>query len=162
VKHSQLTFSKILVPYDGSKYAEKALNKAVNLAEVMKGPEIIILNIMEEIPVPPALFTTRVRHHKTGEGTSLSTYFRDLQTDMRHKMMGTLEEIKQKYKNSVRIRTAVLVGRPEHKIVEFANRHNVNLIVMGSRGLKGISRFVMGSVSRNVSERAKCTVMIVK
>jgi nucleotide-binding universal stress UspA family protein len=33
---------------------------------------------------------------------------------------------------------------------------------MGSRGLKGISRFVMGSVSRNVSEKAKCTVMIVK
>ena len=76
--------------------------------------------------------------------------------------MGTLEEIKQKYKNSERIRTAVLVGRPEHKIVEFANRRNVDLIVMGSRGLKGISRFVMGSVSRNVSERAKCAVMIVK
>jgi nucleotide-binding universal stress UspA family protein len=159
---SQLTFSKILVPHDGSKYAEKALNKAVNLAKVMKGSEIIILNIMEEIPIPPTLFTTRVRHHKTGEDTTLSTYFRDLQTDMRHKMMGTLEEIKQKYKNSVRIRTAVLVGRPEHKIVEFANRHNVDLIVMGSRGLKGISRFVMGSVSRNVSEKAKCTVMIVK
>jgi hypothetical protein len=45
--------------------------------------------------------------------------------------------------------------------MEFANRHNVDLIVMGSRGLKGISRFVMGSVSRNVSERAKCTVMII-
>jgi nucleotide-binding universal stress UspA family protein len=89
-------------------------------------------------------------------------YFRDLQTDMRHKMMDTLEELKQKYKDSVRIRTAVLVGRPEPKIVEFANRHNVDFIVMGSRGLKGISRFVMGSVSRNVSERAKCTVMIVK
>ena len=157
-----MTFSKILVPYDGSKYAERALNKVVNLAKMMKGSEIIILNIMEEIPVPPALFTTRVRHHKTGENTTLSMYFRDLQTDMRHKMMDTLEELKQKYKDSVRIRTAVLVGRPEPKIVEFANRHNVDLIVMGSRGLKGISRFVMGSVSRNVSERAKCTVMIVK
>jgi nucleotide-binding universal stress UspA family protein len=41
-----LTFSKILVPYDGSKYAEKALNKAVNMAKMMKGSEIIILNIM--------------------------------------------------------------------------------------------------------------------
>jgi nucleotide-binding universal stress UspA family protein len=151
----------ILVPHDGSKYAEKALNKAVSLAKVMKDSEITILNIMEEIPIPPALFTTRVRHHKTGD-TTLPTYFRDLQTDMRHKMISTLEEKKQKYKNSVRIRTAVLVGRPEHKIVEFANRHNVDLIVMGSRGLKGISRWVMGSVSRTVSERAKCTVMIVK
>ena len=81
---------------------------------------------------------------------------------MRHETMSKLEEKKQKYKNSVRIRSAVLVGRPENKIVEFANRQNVDLIAMGSRGLKGISRFVMGSVSRNVSERAKCTVMIVK
>ena len=74
-----MTFSKILLPYDGSKYAEKALNKAVNLAKMMKDSEIIILNIMEEIPIPPALFTTRVRHHKTGEDTNLSTYFRDVQ-----------------------------------------------------------------------------------
>lgn len=81
---------------------------------------------------------------------------------MRHETMSKLEEKKQKYKNSVRIRSAVLVGRPEDKIVEFANRQNVDLIAMGSRGLKGISRWVMGSVSRSVSERAKCTVMIVK
>jgi nucleotide-binding universal stress UspA family protein len=157
-----VTFKKILVPYDKSKYAEKALTNAVNIAKTIKGSEIIILNVMEEIPSPPTMFTTRVRHHKTGEDTTLSTYLRDLQTDMRHKMRNTLEELKEKYKNSVRIRTAVLVGRAEHKIVEFANRQNVDLIVMGSRGLKGISRFVMGSVSRNVSERAKCTVMIVK
>ena len=64
----------------------------------------------------------------------------------------------------MKIRTVVLVGRPEDKIVEFANRQNVDLIVMGSRGLKGISRFIrgLGSVSRNVSEKVKCTVMIVR
>jgi nucleotide-binding universal stress UspA family protein len=35
---------------------------------------------------------------------------------------------------------------------------------MGSRGLKGISRFIrgLGSVSRNVSEKVKCTVTIVR
>ena len=159
-----MTFKKILVPYDQSKYAEKALTNAVNMAKMIKGSEIIILNVMEEIQTPPVLFSTRVRHHKTGEATTLSTYFRDLQTDMRHKMISTLEEIKQKYKNSVKIRTVVLVGRPEDKIVEFANRQNVDLIVMGSRGLKGISRFIrgLGSVSRNVSEKVKCTVMIVR
>jgi nucleotide-binding universal stress UspA family protein len=159
-----VTFKKILVPYDKSKYAEKALTNAVNMAKTIKGSEIIILNVMEEIPSPPTMFTTRVRHHKTGEHTTLSTYLRDLQTDMRHKMISTLEETKQKYKNSVKIRTVVLIGRPEDKIVEFANRHNVDLIVMGSRGLKGISRLLrgLGSVSRNVSEKVKCTVMIVR
>jgi nucleotide-binding universal stress UspA family protein len=160
-----VTFRKILVPYDGSKYAEKALTHAVNMAKIIKGSEIIILNVMEEILTPPVLFSTRVRHHKTGEATTLSTYFRDLQTDMRHKMISTLEEKKRKYKNSkVKLRTQVLVGPPIDKIVEFADRHKVDLIVMGSRGLKGISRFIrgLGSVSRNVSEKVKCTVMIVR
>ena len=155
-------YSKILVPYDGSKYAEKALNKAVNLAKLIKGSEIIILNVIEEILTPPLVFPTRIRHYKTGEDTTLSTYFRDLQTDMRYKMINTLEKIKQKYEKSVKIRTVVLVGLAEDKIVEFANRQNVDLIVMGSKGLKGISRLLMGSVSRNVSEKAKCSVMIVR
>jgi nucleotide-binding universal stress UspA family protein len=155
-------YSKILVPYDGSKYAEKALNKAVNLAKLIKGSEIIILNIIEEILTPPLVFPTRIRHYKTGEDTTLSTYFRDLQTDMRYKMINTLEKIKQKYKNSVKIRTVVLVDSAEDKIVEFANRQNVDLIVMGSRGLKGMSRLLMGSVSRHVSEKVKCSVMIVR
>ena len=155
-------YSKILVPYDGSKYAEKAINKAVNLAKLIRGSEIIILNVIEEILTPPLVFPTRIRHFKTGEDTTLSTYFRDLQTDMRYKMINTLEKIKQKYKNSVKIRTVVLVGSAEDKIVDFANRQNVDLIVMGSRGLKGMSRWLMGSVSRNVSEKAKCSVMIVR
>ena len=94
-----MNIKKILAPYDGSNYAEKALNEAVNMAKMIKGSNIIILNIMEEIPTPPTLFTTRVRHHKTGEDTTLSTYLRDLQTDIRYKMMNTLEEVKKKYKN---------------------------------------------------------------
>lgn len=155
-------YSKILVPYDGSKHAEKALNKAVNLAKLIKGSEMIILNVIEEILTPPLVFPTRIRHYKTGEDTTLSTYFRDLQTDMRYKMINTLEKIKQKYENSVKIRTVVLVGSAEDKIVGYANRQNVDLIVMGSKGLKGISRLLMGSVSRHVSENVKCSVMIVR
>ena len=155
-------YSKILVPYDGSKHAEKALNKAVNLAKLIKGSKIIILNVIEEILTPPLVFPTRIRHFKTGEDTTLSTYFRDLQTDMRYKMINTLEKIKQKYENSVKIRTVVLVGSAEDKIVGYANRQNVDLIVMGSKGLKGISRLLMGSVSRHVSEKVKCSVMIVR
>lgn len=158
----KLKYSKILVPYDGSKYAEKALDDAVNIAKFVKGSEIIVLNVMEEILTPPVIFPSRVRHYKTGEDTTLSTYFRDLQTDMRYKTTETLEKIRQKYENSVKIRAVVLVGQPAEKIVEFATRQNVDLIVMGSRGQKGISRMLMGSVSRNISDKAKCSVMIVK
>ncbi len=160
-----MTFRKILVPYDQSKYAEKALNEAARMAKMIKDSEIIVLNVIEEIPIPPVVFEPRIRHHKTGEPTTVSIYLRDLQTDMRYKMVNTLEEVKKKNKNSqVKIRTQVLVGPPVEKIVQFANRNNVDLIVMGRRGLKGISKFLrgLGSVSRSVSEKVNCTVMIVK
>lgn len=77
-------------------------------------------------------------------------------------MKNRLDELKRKYQNSVQIRTLVSVGRPDVKIVEYANNQHVDLIVMGHRGLKGISRFIMGSVSRTVSEKVNCTVMIVR
>ena len=155
-------FTKILVPYDGSKYAEKALNSAVFLAKLIKGSEIIIINVIDEIITPPMVIPTKVRNYKTGEDTTLPTYIRDLQKDMQYKMMDRLEEIKRKYQNSVRIKIFVTVGPAEVKIADYANRKNVDLIVMGSKGLKGISRLIVGSVSRTVSEKVKCTVMIVR
>jgi nucleotide-binding universal stress UspA family protein len=87
---------------------------------------------------------------------------RDLQKDMRNKMTKRLDELRQRYDSSVQIRTLVSVGRPEDKIIEYANNLHADIIVMGSRGLKGISKLLMGSVSRKVSERVSCTVMIAR
>ena len=159
---SNMVFKKILVPYDGSKHAENALNRAIFLGKLISGSEIILLNVIEEISSPPVIFDTKVRDHKTGEPTTLSNYIRDLQKDMRHKMIKILDELKHKHQNSVHISTLVSIGSPEIKIVEYANNQHIDLIVMGSRGLRGISRLIMGSVSRTVSENVRCTVMIVR
>jgi nucleotide-binding universal stress UspA family protein len=157
-----MIYKKILVPYDQSKYADRALDEAVSIAKMTGGSEIIVLYVMEEIPTPTKLFETNVRHYKTREPTTLSIYLRDLQRDMRYDMVNKLEEVKKRYKNSVKIGTQVIFGSPADKIVEFANRHNVDLIVMGRRGLKGVRRFLLGSISRNVIERVNRSVMIVK
>lgn len=155
-------FKKILVPYDGSKHAEIALNKAIYLAKLIKGSEVVIITVLEEINTPTLVFDRKVRNYKTGEVTTLSSYMRDLQKDMRNKMTKRLDEIRQKYDNTVQIKTLVSVGRPEDKIIECANNQHADIIVMGSKGLKGISKFLMGSVSRKVSERVSCTVMIAR
>jgi nucleotide-binding universal stress UspA family protein len=155
-------FKKILVPYDFSKHAEIALNKAIYLAKLIKGSEVVIITVIEGFKPPTLVFDTKVRNYKTGEATTLSTYLRDLQKDVRYKMTNRLDELRQRYDNLVQIRTVVSVGRPEVKIIEYVNNQHADLIVMGSRGLKGISRLLMGSVSRTVYEKAKCTVMIVR
>jgi nucleotide-binding universal stress UspA family protein len=155
-------FSKILVPYDDSKLAERALNKAIYLGKLSGGSEVIILTVIEEIKSPSMIFDTTIRNYKTGEANKLSSYLRDVQKEMRHEMINRLDDLKRKYQSSVQMKTLISVGRPEVKIVEYANNQHVDLIVMGNRGLRGISRFMMGSVSRTVLEKVKCTVMIVR
>jgi nucleotide-binding universal stress UspA family protein len=56
----------------------------------------------------------------------------------------------------------LLRGHPGMKIVQYAKDEGFDLIVMGNRGLSGISRFVMGSVSHYVVDHAQCPVIIVK
>ncbi len=56
----------------------------------------------------------------------------------------------------------VVQGNADTEIVRLANIHQVQLIVMGSRGLTGVDRILAGSVSSHVVEQAACSVMVVK
>lgn len=53
-------------------------------------------------------------------------------------------------------------GDPAEEIIRLANIHKADLIVIGSRGLTGMSRIVQGSVSSQVVEEAACSVLVVK
>ncbi len=53
-------------------------------------------------------------------------------------------------------------GDPPLAILESAREHNVQMIVMGARGLKGIKRFFLGSVSQKVLMHGACSVLIVR
>ena len=53
-------------------------------------------------------------------------------------------------------------GDPAEALIEVAEEQDADLIVVGSRGLTGIKRYLLGSVSSKVSEHAPCSVMIVR
>lgn len=62
----------------------------------------------------------------------------------------------------IKIKTVSLNGYPPEKIIELANNEKVDLIVIGNIDLSGLSKVkALGSVSRNVSEKASCPVPIV-
>ncbi|MFL6344829.1 MAG: universal stress protein, partial [Nitrososphaeraceae archaeon] len=63
----------------------------------------------------------------------------------------------------IHVITQVVIGNPAEDIIDIANnKQKVDLIMMGSTGLKGISKVrVLGSVSRHVCENANCPVMLV-
>ena len=61
----------------------------------------------------------------------------------------------------VAARTFVKSGQPARSIVAFAGEHDVDLIVVGSRGLGAIENYLLGSVSHKVTGLAKCPVLVV-
>jgi nucleotide-binding universal stress UspA family protein len=55
-----------------------------------------------------------------------------------------------------------MTGLPVAHIISFAEREQVDLIVIGSHGRTGVSRLLMGSVAEGVVRKAKCPVLVVK
>jgi len=58
----------------------------------------------------------------------------------------------------VRVRT----GNPDHEVVELAEELDAGLIILGSRGLGGVRRALLGSVSDSVARHAHCPVLVVR
>lgn len=54
------------------------------------------------------------------------------------------------------------MGRPEHALVTAAGRDSTDLLVVGHRGVRGVSRVLLGSVSRHVVEHAPCSVIVAR
>jgi len=63
---------------------------------------------------------------------------------------------------NIEVKTRVLEGKPAKEIVHFAATENIDLIVIGTQGKKGIERLLLGSVAETVIRLAACRVLVVK
>jgi nucleotide-binding universal stress UspA family protein len=57
--------------------------------------------------------------------------------------------------------TAVEVGSPVEQILQYADDKNIDLIVVGTQGHRGLSRLILGSVAEKLVRLAKCPVLTV-
>jgi nucleotide-binding universal stress UspA family protein len=64
--------------------------------------------------------------------------------------------------DDVEVETHVIEGRPASVIVDEAERRNVDLIILGARGLDAVERVLLGSVSAEVVDRAHCPVLVAR
>ncbi len=128
--------SKILVAVDGSKSGEKALEWAIQLGKKHKA-KMTLLNVGES-----KLFDFKPEVARQIHEHVLS--------DAAAKVKG------------LELNTQLEFGSPAETIIEVAEGGNYDLTVVGSRGLSGVKRFFLGSVSDDVSHHAKCSVLIVR
>ncbi|MFH1774756.1 MAG: universal stress protein [Methanobacteriota archaeon] len=132
---------KILVPVDGSEYADKAAEKAVELAK-RYGAEISIMNVAQPFSI--------LLGFKSVE---------EMKADAENIAKKTVEKLK---KQGVKARALGVIGDPADEIVKFAGEGKYDLIVMGSKGLTESQRFLVGSVTQKVVEYSPCSVLVVK
>ena len=154
-----MTYQRILVPLDGSKYAKKALGQAVEIARHENG--IIYLCTIVNIGgvVPPGSLLGLVK--SAAEGTLQKRLLRSAKTDAQKMHDDIIKYCKSK---DVRAYSKIIVdGNIAQEILSLAKKKSADLIVVGSQGLHGIGKIKsLGSVSRKVSEYASCPVLIVR
>jgi nucleotide-binding universal stress UspA family protein len=140
-------FKRILLAYDGSQHAKKALEVAVDLAKKYGAR----LYIVEVIDTATAFW---------GPGTHVPF---DAIESMRRKAEADIAEAKARAESEgIQVKPAILEGDPAVVVVEYADREGVDLIVAGSRGLSTMKRVLLGSVSTGIVTHAKRPVLIVK
>jgi nucleotide-binding universal stress UspA family protein len=173
-----MTFNKILVPYDSSTASDKALSNALKIAKMSEESgrnhnrdnviTIILLHVLQEIPTPITYSGTPLRSlsKKTGERITFREYLKEVYQEMKASAIKMLEQRTGKHTTNmtnIKIKPEVTMGLPADKILEMAIKENIDLIIMGTTGLTGVSKIkALGSVARNVSERTKCPVMLVR
>ncbi|PXW91427.1 nucleotide-binding universal stress UspA family protein [Streptohalobacillus salinus] len=138
-------FEKILLASDGSEFAIRACEKAVELAKLNENAHVTILYVVDGA-------TSKADATRQWNASDL---------DRSRKEKLAISERKLKEAN-VPYEIKVLHGDPGPTIVEYADENSSDIVIIGSRGLNSLQEMVLGSVSHKVAKRTTCPVMIVK
>ena len=178
-------YNKLVVPLDGSDLAEVALPHVVEIASGCHIAQIFLVSVTEEIkgsvssawgiedssnrefhmppaggPIPTGTFHTGVVY------SSDAKRLKDIPAEV-GRMAKTAwnylskksEELAQK---GLQVEVRVLVGNPAEEIVSFAEEQKADLIIMGSKGKAGLSRWHMGNIAGKVARDTDIAVLLVK
>ena len=146
--------SKILVPTDGSKTAQKAARYAVDLAKQLKA-SVIALSVIDN----RSLIAQTVPAEDTARHV-----IEPIEDYLREAAEGYAREIKKLCdKNGVQSKTVITKGHPVEEVVKEAKKSKADLIVMGSHGRSALAAAFLGSVTYGVIHKdTKNSVLVVR
>lgn len=156
-KEREYVPGRILLAFDGSQGAIAAARTATQIAAAA-GSEVHILYVVLTEPYPQPLEYASLGEAKVREMWEANLGWEE-------------ERIQELMKDQARhmkaegvkvVETHLLCGKPEREVVELAEELDADLVVMGSRGLGGLRRVLLGNVSTSVVCHAHCPVLIVR
>lgn len=137
---------KVLVAYDGSLVSKKAIREAQIQLSGPTGKELHIISVI----------TKGISKNHSGSQMDLAEDFKRL-----------LKNLAEEYEiDKFSVTTDVSIDYSDrnagYQICEYAKDHGIDLIIVGNRGLEGIKKVFLGSVSENVIQHSPCPVIIMK
>lgn len=143
---------KLLVPIDGSESSLNALEKAKELGRICNA-EIVVLHV-----IPGVLTTTTA--YLGEEADVFNNAMAEEGNRIADRVLAQAEALMADYPFPVSYEKRP--GDAAFQTVKYADTHDVDTIVMGSRGLSALSRTFLGSVSHKVINTASVSVYIIK
>lgn len=142
-------FKKILVATDGSKHAGKAVGYAIELAGAF-GAELIILSVVEKAQLE------RLEPY-------LKESMQEIKEKMKLKAKQFVDEAEKKAESrNIKVTKYVLEGDPAELVCDQAEREDVDLIIVGTRGSTGVQRVAVGSHAIRIIRWSKRPVLIAR
>jgi nucleotide-binding universal stress UspA family protein len=134
----------ILVPIDGSKYSEKALLHACDMAKNYQS-RLILLYVVEKL-------------------ISINPLDRKAYLEMLRKVGNDVlvKGKKTALKQGIDSKIVIKEGNIANEIIKLAKKEQCNLIIVGNQGLGATARFLLGSVSNKLANNSPCSILIVK
>lgn len=138
-------FQKILLAADGSDHSMRAAKKAAELAKLSGGSKITVVYVID------------------GQTSKEDVLHNPDRSVVEEKRRLRLQPVTSLFNSEdLNFKLEKLLGEPGPAIVEYANKNDFDVVIVGSRGLNGLQEMVLGSVSHKVAKRVKAPVMIVK
>jgi nucleotide-binding universal stress UspA family protein len=145
--------NRILVAVDGSPASNRAVNLASDLA-MKYDASLHFLNVIRDMQVPPQLMKL-AKVEKIGQGRI------DVLEFVANQILGEAEQ-RAKKSGVKKIQKTIENGDPAMAITKRSKRHNIDLVVLGTRGLGKVKGALLGSVSRKVANICDVNCVIVR
>ena len=144
-------YKKILVPLDGSGWAQRAVPHAVDIARGNTDAEVILLTVFA---APAREYTDQIA--LAGQDSQLQ----QAREQMKQYLIGLRTELRDE---DVRVRTHLIEGTGvAHLICGFVADEGIDLVVMSTHGRTGLARMLFGGVARDVMECISVPVLLVQ
>ena len=137
-------YERILLPTDGTPSTERAIEQALELAD-MCGASIHVLSVVDKTIVP-----TDVR---------AGILYDELESECAE----AVAEVEAAANEAgIDVETTIEHGTPYKIILDYVDEHDIDCIVMGTHGRKGLDRYLLGSVTAKVVRLSKIPVLTVR